>query len=152
MTGKNIAEQWSKLFVLEAFDDGQRLVFTPESYGAEGRSILSGVMRDLNMAQDFLYNEVYNALEAIAESGLEDVENNPGAYYVTDSYTSNLTAWLASNINHAQYLTEALDKYGVFRDGSDALRIAQDLAMEKVWMAVIRAVQDELDTLDYEEE
>lgn len=146
MTGSEIAEQWSKLFVLKSFDGEQRVVFTPGSRGTEGRSILSGVIHSLRVGEDFAYEQVQNALEAIAENGLEDVENAPWDYYVADMYTSDLAGWLASNINHVRYLDDVIGSD--VRDGSQALMQAQGIAMEEIWQAVIEAIQDEVDEFD----
>lgn len=69
-----------------------------------------------------------------------------------DVYTADLTSWLAENINHVNWLTDAMENFGPFDDGFNLLATAQQMHKQAVANAVLEALIERADNEPDEDE
>jgi hypothetical protein len=98
---------------------------------------------------DWRYQFIVEALAALSEEREDDIE--------PEIWTSDLCAWLASNLNRVSYVDDAVSEYGgEFRGVVEALQIGQ-LAekrevLEQVKAHLEEAIDDEQDNDEDEDE
>jgi len=99
---------------------------------------------NLNVSYSFLGKAVISILSHIAnlEEGKE-VEDLVTEWIDEDIpvYTGELTSWIAEDDNHVEYITEALDRFGVV-DGFTLLKMAYYIALEDVYYKVLRGLKE----------
>jgi len=99
---------------------------------------------NLNVSYSFLGKAVISILSHIAnlEEG-EEVEDLITEWIDEDIpvYTGELTSWIAEDDNHVEYITEALDRFGVV-DGFTLLKMAYYIALEDVYYKVLRGLKE----------
>lgn len=89
-------------------------------------------------------NEAAGALSNLDESATEDDAQDAISEIEADIYTGHLTAWLALNVNHVYYLTEALEEYGDSRDGFQILGLAQMRHKHEIADALLGAITEHI--------
>jgi hypothetical protein len=96
------------------------------------------------LPDDWRYNVIQDALEAIAES--DDPEDAAGEFAdsAVDVYTHARLKWLASNLNRAAYCDEAAQEFGA--EGSpdiiSMIGLGQYYEASEVYGLVLRALED----------
>ena len=124
----------------------ERVVFV-ECSGEDYRA-LSNLMYNLDVDEDTAYEEVRDALEAIAEMGLESIEENIWEYTESDIYTHDLLEWIGKNLSNVGWCDRALREYGQPDSTMALIGAGQSMAKEHIWKAVIDLVRE----LEEEEE
>lgn len=83
----------------------------------------------------------YDLIERCA-GAIQDVDDMQEAIdeLEPDSYTGELTAWLAARVDHVYYLTQALEEFEP-KDGFAALAIAQQIQIREIGSALIQALE-----------
>jgi len=91
------------------------------------------------LSMDSVYKFTCEALGVIADStGKNEDEIRESIYDIEgDVYTSDLTEWLDESNYHVEYITEALQEYGEFKDGFALLNAAQATAKKDVGNIVL---------------
>jgi len=90
-----------------------------------------------SLSMDSVYKFTYEALVALSEN---DDTDEARESIEADTYTGELTAWLAENVNNVDYLTQALKEY-THDDGYQALATAQLLAKQEVFDTVVSEIE-----------
>lgn len=85
------------------------------------------------LPDDNKYRFVEYALELIADNTDDDLDC---PYIEPDSYTSDLTSWLNSDVRRVYYLDEILSEYAI-KDGFSLLAHAQMREKEEVYFLVL---------------
>lgn len=85
------------------------------------------------LADDNKYRFVEYALELIADNTDDDLDC---PYIEPDSYTSDLTSWLNSDVRRVYYIDEVLSEYAI-QDGFSLLAHAQVREKEEVYFLVL---------------
>lgn len=140
MSEQTIAEKLSKLLKY----DGKRVVFT--SFESEDYQTLRDLIYNLvsvdKVDEDTAYNEVQDALEAIACAGCDEADDD--SYGIEgDIYNSDLIKWLAAGMYNYCWCDDEMETFGgeyssiiaIIRDGQAA-------AKRCVWHATIRLVRE----------
>lgn len=97
---------------------------------------------------DYKYQYIVDTLDALSEGVNPDEPN-----FEPDPYNTNRTKWLASNLNRAYYVNDAVIEYG--SEGTDILDdigLGQIYEKRQVWEIVLNALQVQLDAIEAEEE
>lgn len=82
--------------------------------------------------RDFIYSTIAELLQSLTESNT--TEDNTTAIADTiqeieaDIYTADLTSWLNEHNGNVDYITQALEEHGQFKDGFALLSTAQYIA------------------------
>jgi len=97
------------------------------------------------LPNDWIFNIYYSILESLSGYEIDSMENiDDKRAELVDSlvnvYTSDLTAWLASDINNVYYLTEAIDQYEA-KDGFRALATAQSIFIDEIFGEVVSLLE-----------
>ena len=87
-----------------------------------------------SMPDDFIYQQIYNALGFISELEKDDDDEFYDRLFdiEADCYTSDLTAWLNSSVSRVYYLTEAISEFGS-TDGFELLANAQLIEIREIY-------------------
>lgn len=145
---KDIAEKYRKLFIQDKRENGEYFyAIKTELYNTTEYSEISDVIQQLkeDLDEDSVYKYVVNCLNWIIDTDPEDcdelydilpeeVENR------IDVYIDGLTNWLNKSVKNVDYLTKALEEGFDIKDGSELLSMAQYLAIEDVYRAVINFI------------
>lgn len=65
-----------------------------------------------NLPDDYKYNYIVDALELIADSSTDELQDLDGEIE-SDVYNSDLLKWLSSNLNRAEYVNEYVRELGL---------------------------------------
>lgn len=90
------------------------------------------------------YESILVTLSGYTINSIDDVEENRGEIVdsLVDVYTSDLTAWLASNINNVSYIDEAKDNLGEAENGIATLSQAQYMAIDEIYSEVVNLLSN----------
>ena len=122
---KDDAPQWVTDLVHEAHGDG----FLPD---------------------DWRYDSIRSALESISEG---DEDGSEWADGNVDVYTGRRITWLASNMQRASYVDEAVEELGHSDQGiTGDIGVGQYAESVEVFGLVLQAVQERVDELESEQE
>jgi hypothetical protein len=96
------------------------------------------VSEKTSLGMDSVYQFTYEALQALSE-----YEDNDEAIdsIEADTYTGELTSWLAETCNHIGYLDEVLTEYKP-KEGTELLSIAQILAKREAANVVLSCINE----------
>lgn len=128
---KKASELYNKMEIKE------RTNGTKFYYFKESNEKIQEFVRNIHgesMPDDFIYEQIHNALGFISE--LEKADDDE--FYdrlldvEADCYTSDLTAWLNSSVSRVYYLTEAISEFGS-TDGFDLLANAQLIEIREIY-------------------
>lgn len=101
----------------------------------------------------------YRFIQRVADHLVDDLEEDGDEEDATealrtiepDVYTSDLTAWLHARNDHVFYLSEASSEFGPM-DGFQLLSVAQQMHIQEVGDALIRALVERVDDPEMLEE
>lgn len=101
------------------------------------------VSEDTQLSSDSCYLFVWEALRIIADSAADSIDNlrDEGRDIEADSYTNQLTSWLAESVNHVAYITQALQEID-WKDGFSLLQVAQAQAKTDVFEIVVNQLEE----------
>lgn len=99
------------------------------------------VNSETSLSMDSTCQFTMQALGLLADSEAKNEDELSELEPEADVYTGELTAWLAENVNHVYYLTEALETFSD-SDGFQALTMAQYLAKREVLTLVVRFLEE----------
>ena len=147
MTTKNIIKKADQLYNgmewLKLDEDNGRVIIKDEEKIGEKLhqellDLTFKVSEETQLSMDSVYGFTQNALVFISDSTADNEDDLREAGYEieADSYTGQLTGWLAQNNNHVYYLGEAISEYGA-SDGFQALAVAQQQAKQEVFNIVL---------------
>jgi len=145
-TYTDTAKKLALLLEYRTEDEDSTVVFTDRALNewSADREQVSSLIHGIKASEDFVYKEVFRALRAIADEGFETVKNGLGYYCEPNIYTYDLLKWLAGSIWHVYYISEALERFGECgNDGFVLLAVAQEIAKQEIWDAVLDLVRDE---------
>mgnify|MGYP001558893181 CR=1 FL=1 len=141
----SVAADANKYFIRKTRDNGEDYYCTVDDTPEWIMDMVREAHGD-KTSDDYVYDWIDTALSDIADGMTEDdvyahVDNT------VDSYTSSLTAWLASDVHRVYYLTEVLEESNV-KDGFAALAQAQYREIEEVFSSVLNSIQARVDDLN----
>lgn len=88
---------------------------------------------------DFIYETMRDALEAIAEGVEDSIEFAESAAAYS---TSDLTAWLASHNHRVDYVDEAAEEFGIKSGLYDMLRTGQHMELQSIFERTFQAINE----------
>lgn len=94
------------------------------------------------LPDDWRYEKIRDALEWIAESGDPEDEAGEFADNAVDVYTAARVSWLASNLNRASYVDEAVVEFG--NDGGgiiDRIGLGQYAEAAEIYSSVLGSLE-----------
>lgn len=94
------------------------------------------------LPDDFIFSkfeDILSTLDGYTINNADDLDEHRAEIVdgLVDIYTAGLTAWLASDIRNVEYLTYAMEEHGEGADGFKILAIAQYLAIDEIYSAVM---------------
>lgn len=106
-----------------------------------------------SMPADAVYDFIQQCASAISDVAAADESEARDAVnqIEPDVYTGHLTAWLAQNSNHVQYLSEVLKENEGIEDGTMLLRLAQQKHIHEVGDLLVTALQSHLERKEDEQ-
>jgi len=116
------------------------------------QDIIYGAHLD-RVPSDDIYDRIHSILcvitEADEDADIDDMYDivREMSFEDVDCYTVDLTGWLASHNGNVYYLTQALDRYDVEKDGFNLLRYAQLLYIQEIAEALLSAIDNYIDEL-----
>jgi hypothetical protein len=129
-------------------DDGTQYVARTDNAPEWVETLCYSAHGDM-LPDDWRYQCIYAALEAIADEYDEDDGSHTFAESHVDVYTSALTEWLGSHLHRPGYCDDATEEYGPGIDGGIMATIArgQYAEAEEVYGLVLDALRARLDTI-----
>lgn len=113
------------------------------------------------MPDNWRYDAVHSALEAIADADAEDESDLQGSDLdhefcdaQVDVYTSARHEWLSSNLTRSSYCDDAVDEglASPDTDLTDRIGLGQYMEAREVLTSVVRSLVEHRETLELEEE
>jgi hypothetical protein len=124
MTIQELARQYADMFITAQRDNEETYLTLRDS-----NDNLMSLIRDAHgdmMPDDFKYQFIHEALEAIAETDdIDDINLEP------DCYNRDLVKWVSSNLIRASAVDEAVENYS-YKCFYSALRMGQSAEKEEV--------------------
>jgi hypothetical protein len=138
-------ENYLTYFEYRTNNDGSQFVTLKDNAPEELRASIKNAHLEL-LPDDWIYNMYHLILASIHDYGvssIDEIEENRYEIieYLVDCYTSELTAWLNSNVSYVNYLTQALQEGVEVKDGFQALQLAQYFAIKDIFDEVINLLQ-----------
>ena len=142
------AQKLNKHLKLKTRRDGTKF------YALDGYGMKTAWMTDVihiahgdSFPDDTIYEFIHKIAGHIAELAV-DVDLYDAIDSVldieADVYTNQLTAWLAANLNHVQYIDEVFEEYGKPNSAFDMLQLAQMRQIREIGNALVDAIHDTL--------
>jgi hypothetical protein len=140
MTIQELARSYTDLFVTGKRTNGNEYLFIKPFIKTEAAENLKQLVHDAHndmLPDDYKYQFIYEALEAISES------DNPDEIQLeSDVYNSDLLKWVSSHLTRASYVDEAVETWeyrsffealsaGQYQEKNDVLAIVR-YSLEKI--------------------
>lgn len=149
-TIQSLADEMSNALVTKERTNGQKFVHLADGSPAWMTEVIRAVHQD-KLPDDTTYSMIEDCLVELA--GLDADASIDDAHEAiqqidADVYTSNLTGWLHARTDHIFYLTQALEDFGPFTNGSDLLMAAQKIQIDEVGGLLIQELEKVADQED----
>jgi hypothetical protein len=135
MTIQELAQQYADIFIYKKRENGESFIALRKD-----DETLTTLIRNAHgdmLPDDYKYEYVHNALEAITQCELEDdiidISMEP------DCYNSDLLKWLSSNLTRSNYVDETVLNFG-YSSLFQTLMLAQQLEREEVLHSVVESL------------
>lgn len=114
----------------------------------QGSSVMMAIHAALDdrLPDDWVYKKVYFLSDRITDKeNADDARDTTSEWAdsLVDTYNSDRSKWLASHLNNAALVDEAVEEYGTEGDTFERIGIGQYLAIERIAAAVIEAIETE---------
>lgn len=136
-----------------------RSYFTTTQRGDETISIFKDDMRDEPIAiaireamrsvdgdMDYIFSTAVSILDSLADftDSIHDIDDiiHEIADSLVDIYTTNLTAWLAMNLSHLNFVNDALGEFGSNLTIENAISVGQYNQIRELATALVAVLED----------
>jgi len=150
MTIQELSKETATYFETRKRADGESFICCKDNRPDWITDMIHDAHGDM-LPDDYRYRWIVSALDDFTDSD-DDPDDMIGEYVdsTVDSYTADLTAWLASNVNRVYYLTQAMGEMDP-SDGFQALSCAQYSEISEVYYTVYHVLEGRVAGLELEE-
>lgn len=132
---------------LETRKRGEESITVVKDDGPDWVKDLCHAAHEDMMPDDFVYDVVSDALEALSED--ENTDETEWADNGTDIYTHDLNKWLSSNLKRAGYVDEAVREFGHSEQGINGdIMAGQMVERAQIFRSVRESLENRLEEVE----
>lgn len=137
MNIQQLADKYYQSFELKTRKNGERFYCVKDDCKDDQLTELIRTAHGDMMPDDYKYQYIHDALEAISEQSNDDNDYSPEP----DIYTRDLLKWVSSNLTRTDYCNQAIEELGCTSFDS-ILTFGQILERQEVYQSVYQSLTE----------